>query len=133
MNFYPVVNARNMIYANFPGLADENEEVLMEHYSQTMKGFFQNVIWPDVVAVRRESGAALSCMLAPQYDYQDGSLPDSRQLKYYLKIFNEQSVETGLHGFDRSGTLPAGKLAEDQAFLTEALDSYHFSSFTQEI
>lgn len=126
---YPAVNAQSMVFAGYPSLADENREVMDTYYSRSVKQLFQEILWPGITTTLQDREFGLTCMLAPQYDYQDGSLPDSRQLKYYLKIFNERSVETGLHGFDRSGTLSAGKLAEDQAFLTEALDSYHFSSF----
>lgn len=36
---YPVVNAQTLVYANYPGVADENKEMLMERYSQSMEGF----------------------------------------------------------------------------------------------
>lgn len=126
---YPVVNARNMIYANYPGMADENEEILMEHYSQSMKGFFQNVVWPDVVAIRRESGASLSCMLAPQFDYEDSDYPDTEQFQRYMKLLNEQSAETGLSGMCLSDTPIEKKVARDSEFMQDALPTYRFTSF----
>lgn len=126
---YPVVNAQNMIYVNFPGLANENEDVLMERYSQTLEGMFQNVIWPDVVAVRRECGAALSCMLAPQFDYEDSNYPDAAQFERYMKLLNEQKAETGLSGTCLSDTPIEKKLARDYEFMQETLPSYQFTSF----
>lgn len=126
---YPVVNAQNMIYVNFPGLADENEDILMERYSQTLEGMFQNVIWPDVVAVRRESGASLSCMLAPQFDYEDSAYPDALQFERYMKLLNEQRAETGLSGTRLSDTPVEKKLAKDYEFMQEALPTYQFTSF----
>ena len=59
-----------------------------------MKQLFQEILWTGIPTPLQDREFGLTCMLAPQYDYQDGSLPDSRQLKYYLKSFNEQSVET---------------------------------------
>ncbi|MDE6882754.1 MAG: DUF2194 domain-containing protein, partial [Lachnospiraceae bacterium] len=126
---YPIVNAQNMVYTNFPGLADENEDVLLERYSQTLEVMFQNVIWPDIVAVHRESGASLSCMLAPQLDYEDSAYPDALQFERYMKLLNEQKAETGLSGTRLSDTPVGKKLASDYKFMQEALPTYKFTSF----
>lgn len=126
---YPVVNAQNLIYANYPGVANENEEMMMNRYSQSLEGFFQNVVWPDVVAVRRETGAALSCMMTPQFDYEDATDPDREQFIRYMKLLNEQRAETGLSGISRSDTPLEKKLARDHEFMQEALPTFRFTSF----
>ena len=118
---YPVVNAQTLVYANYPGVADENKEMLMERYSQSMEGFFQNVVWPDVVAVLREAGASLSCMMAPQFDYEDDAVPDVDQFIRYMKLLNEQGAETGLSGVCHSDTPLEKKAARDYEFMQEAL------------
>ena len=125
---YPVVNAQNMIYANYPGLAKENEDVLMELYSQSLEGLYQNVVWPDIVAVRRENSLALSCMLAPQLDYEDDNDPDVVQFERYMKLLNEQRAETGLSGTCHSDTPVEKKAARDYEFMKEALPTYEFTS-----
>ena len=126
---YPVVNAQNLIYANYPGLAEENDDVLMEQYSQSLEGLYQNVVWPDVVAVRREHSLALSCMLSPQLDYEDDSYPDVSQFQRYMKLLNEQRAETGLSGTCHSDTSIEKKVAKDEEFMQEALPTYQFTSF----
>lgn len=126
---YPVVNGQTFIYANFPGVANENEETMMERYSQSLEGFFQNVVWPDVVAVRREAGASLSCMMSPQYDYEDGEFPDTEQFIRYMKLLNEQGAEMGLSGTCMSDTPIEKKIARDYEFMQEALPTYYFTSF----
>lgn len=126
---YPVVNGQTFIYANYPGVANENEETMMERYSQSLVGFFQNVVWPDVVAVRREAGASLSCMMSPQYDYEDGEFPDTEQFIRYMKLLNEQGAETGLSGTCMSDTPIEKKIARDYEFMREALPTYYFTSF----
>lgn len=126
---YPVVNGQTFIYANYPGVANENEETMMERYSQSLVGFFQNVVWPDVVAVRREAGASLSCMMSPQYDYEDGEFPDTEQFIRYMKLLNEQGAETGLSGTCMSDTPIEKKIARDYEFMQEALPTYYFTSF----
>ncbi len=126
---YPVVNAQTLVYANYPGVADENKEMLMERYSQSMEGFFQNVVWPDVVAVLREAGATLSCMMAPQFDYEDDTVPDVDQFIRYMKLLNEQGAETGLSGVCHSDTPLAKKTARDYEFMQKALPTFQFTSF----
>lgn len=126
---YPVVNAQNLIYANYPGLAEENDDVMMERYSQSLEGLYQNVVWPDVVAVRREHSLALSCMLSPQLDYEDDSYPDVSQFQRYMKLLNEQRAETGLSGTCYSDTSIEKKFAKDEEFMQEALPTYQFTSF----
>lgn len=126
---YPVVNAQNMIYANYPGLADENEEFLEEHYSQSLEGLFQNVMWPDLVAVRRDNGLSLTCMLAPQFDYEDEHEPNGDQFQRYMKLLNEQRAETGLSGARISETPIEKKLAKDHEFMQRELPTYQFTSF----
>lgn len=126
---YPVVNAQNMVFANYPGLADENHEVMMERYSQSLEGLYQNVIWPDVVAVRRESGVALSCMISPQLDYEDSNDPDTVQFQRYMKLLNEQGGEAGLSGTCQSDTPLEKKIVKDYKFMQEALPTYQFTSF----
>lgn len=128
-DLYPVVNAQNLIYVNYPGLADENGEVMIERYSQSLEGFYQNVIWPEVVAVRRESGTAISCMLAPQLDYEDDKNPDGKQFERYMKLLNEQDAETGLSGACFSDTPIEKKIARDHIFMQETLPDYLFTSF----
>ncbi len=128
-DIYPVVNAQNLIYVNYPGLADENTDVMLERYSQSMAGFYQNVIWPEVVAIRRESGTAISCMLAPQLDYEDDKRPDGKQFERYMKLLNEQDAETGLSGACLSDTPLEKKIALDHEFMQEVLPDYRFTSF----
>lgn len=126
---YPVVNAQTLVYADYPGTADENRETMMERYSQSLEGFFQNVVWPDVVAVRREVGASLSCMMTPQFDYEDDELPDASQFIRYMKLLNEQGAETGLSGNCLSDTPIEKKIARDYEFMQDALPTYQFTSF----
>lgn len=126
---YPVINAQNMIYANYPGLTNENEEFLMERYSQSSEGIFQNVVWPEMVAVRRDNRLSLSCMLAPQFDYEDEKEPDGDQFQRYMKLLNEQSAETGLSGARVFKTPVERKLKKDQEFMQKELPTYRFTSF----
>ena len=125
---YPVVNAQNIVLLNYPGVADENRDVMEQYYSRSARQVFQEIVWPGVSTMLQKYPIGSTCMMTPQYDYEDDALPDGKQLLFYLKMFNEQSVETGISISGRWDTPPARKLAEDQAFFEEAAGGYDFAS-----
>lgn len=132
MNFYdiyPVVNAQNLIAANYPILAQENEEQLMEIYSRNMQGVVRDVLWPGLMTVYRRNKMGFSCMLALQMDYEDEILPDEEQLQYYMKNLNKEDTEVGLSGVNISDTTLEDKLRADDEFIQERLPDYQFTSF----
>lgn len=128
-SLYPVVNAQNLIVADYPVLAQENEEQLMNVYSRNMQGVERDILWPGIMTVYRGNRMGLSCMMAPQLDYEDDLLPDEKMLHYYMKNLNKEDTEVGLSGLSVSDTPPAEKIREDCDFLQEKLPDYEFSSF----
>lgn len=132
MNFYdiyPVINAQNLVAANYPILAQENEEQLMDIYSRNMQGVVRDVLWPGLMTVYRRNKMGFSCMLALQMDYKDEILPDEEQLQYYMKNLNKEDTEAGLSGVNISDTTLEDKLRADDAFIQERLPDYQFTSF----
>ena len=128
-SLYPVVNAQNLIVANYPGMAEENDEVLQNIYSHSMRGLFRDIIWPSIAAVYQQSNLGLSCMMAPQFDYLDDALPKQQDVAYYMKLINEQEGEMGLSGYSRSDITVKEKLESDQTFLKSEIPNYRFTSF----
>lgn len=126
---YPVLNAQNMILAGYPGLADENAEEMEQIYSRSVKMVFQEILWPSVSIALQKYDYKATCMMTPQYDYTDDNLPDGKQFKYYLKLFNEQGAETGLSGIGISDLSPAGKAEEDGRFFRDLGGGYRIASF----
>lgn len=126
---YPVVNAQNMIVTNYPGFASENNAEMRKHYGQSMAEMFRNLAWPSVVATYRQNTLGLSCMLVPQYDYEDDHFPMQTELQYYMRRLKEQSAEAGLSAESISDTDIRQKLTEDQRFMGKELSDYQFSSF----
>ncbi len=126
---YPVVNAQNLVAANYPGLSDENEDAVMRRYGKSTAELFRDTVWPAVIAVYRQNTLGLTCMLAPQFDYEDDSQPDLEQFLYYMQRLNEERAETGLSGCSVSDTPVAQKLKSDQTFMEGALPEYRFTSF----
>lgn len=125
---YPVVNAQNMVIANYPGLASENNEKMQELYNRTQEEVFRDIAWPSIAAISEKSGMYLSCMLAPQFDYGDGQLPDAKELTYYLKLMKERKAEAGLSTSQVSSVPLEEKLKEDQEFLSQNVQGYTFQS-----
>lgn len=128
-DLYPVVNAQNLVAANFPILAQENEGQLMEVYSRDMQGVMRDVLWPGIMTVYRQNRMGLSCMLALQMDYGDEILPDGEQFAYYMKNLNKEDAEAGISGVNLSGTPLGEKLEADSRFAAERLPDYQFTSF----
>lgn len=125
---YPVVNAQNLVVANYPGLAAENGDDLMLYYSMPMRGLYQDVLWPDFTAVYHRGGLGLTCMMSVQFDYSDSRQPDQERLVYYMKLINELGAEAGLSSYCVSDTPVAQRLSEDFAFLNEAGLDYPYTS-----
>lgn len=129
---YPVVNAQNMVVANYPVLTSENNETMMEYYSRTGKEVFRDIVWPGVAAVASRSNLKLSCMLAPKLDYDSKEQPDEEELIYYLKLMKEQNSEAGLSAIQVSELSPRAKITEDMDFLEQSLRNYRFQSLYAE-
>lgn len=125
---YPVINAQNMIFANYPGLADENSEEMTKRYGRTMSEMMRYNAWPAIVSVYQKSTMGMTCMLAPQYDYEDDNYPNQSDFLYYMKRLNEQKVEVGLSALSVSDTPLEKKLGEDARLMEETIPGYRFSS-----
>ena len=80
---YPVVNAQNLSMINFPVFADENNEQMMELYSQSITGMTRDIMWPSLISIVEKGGLKMTCFMQPQADYTDGVQPDSRNLVFY--------------------------------------------------
>ncbi len=128
-DIYPVVNAQNMLIVNYPSLASENEEEMRRRYGQSMSDVLWNIAWPSVISAYRKNTLGLSCMITPQYDYEEDNIPSQTNLEFYMKRIKEQSAETGLSGESVSDTPVGQKLQEDWRFMNKALPSYKFTSF----
>lgn len=126
---YPVVNAQNLVAVNYPGLSLENDTAIQETYEQNLGRLFRDRVWPVFIAAYRQNTLGLTCMLAPQFDYEDENLPKQDQLLYYMKMINEESGEVGLSGDRVSDTSLEQKLLEDRWFMEGTLPDYQFTSF----
>ena len=130
---YPVVNAQNLSMINFPVFADENNEQMMELYSQSITGMARDIMWPSLISIVEKGGLKMTCFMHPQTDYEDGIEPTSRDLVFYLKQMKEQNAEAGLSlQYKNAGSL-RDKLNQDAEFFRKADSSYKYgAAYTEE-
>ena len=115
-DIYPVVNAQNLVAADMPAFSSENEEKMQELYAQSASAVYREIIWPSLVALQETTDAKLTCMVTPQFTYDDAQKPDGSAVAYYLKQLKEQNGELGWSATNRSDLSVADKLAIDKPF-----------------
>ena len=130
---YPVVNAQNLSMINFPVFADENNEQMMELYSQSITGMARDIMWPSLISIVEKGGLKMTCFMQPQTNYEDGIEPTSRDLVFYLKQMKEQNAEAGLSLQYKKAESLRDKLNQDAEFFRKADSSYKYgAAYTEE-
>lgn len=130
---YPVVNAQNLSMINFPVFADENNEQMMELYSQSITGMARDIMWPSLISIVEKGGLKMSCFMQPQINYEDGIEPTSKNLVFYLKQMKEQNAEAGLSLQYKNAESLRDKLNQDAEFFRKADSSYKYgAAYTEE-
>lgn len=130
---YPVVNAQNLSMINFPVFADENNEQMMELYSQSITGMARDIMWPSFISIVEKGGLKMTCFMQPQTNYEDGIEPTSRDLVFYLKQMKEQNAEAGLSLQYKNAESLRDKLNQDAEFFRKADSSYKYgAAYTEE-
>ena len=130
---YPVVNAQNLSMINFPVFADENNEQMMELYSQSITGMARDIMWPSLISIVEKGGLKMSCFMQPQTNYEDGIEPTSKDLVFYLKQMKEQNAEAGLSMQYKNAESLRDKLNQDAEFFRKADSSYKYgAAYTEE-
>lgn len=130
---YPVVNAQNLSMINFPVFADENNEQMMELYSQSITGMARDIMWPSLISIVEKGGLKMTCFMQPQTNYEDGIEPTSRDLVFYLKQMKEQNAEAGLSLQYKNAESLRDKLNQDAEFFRKVDSSYKYgAAYTEE-
>lgn len=130
---YPVVNVQNLSMINFPVFADENNEQMMELYSQSITGMARDIMWPSLISIVEKGGLKMTCFMQPQTNYEDGIEPTSRDLVFYLKQMKEQNAEAGLSLQYKNAESLRDKLNQDAEFFRKADSSYKYgAAYTEE-
>ncbi len=119
---YPVVNAQNIVIANFPGFAEENADKIMELYSRGPGQTFQDVMWPSIASMASTNNIKLSCLFNPQFDYTDENYPAAEPVEFYLRQLKQINAEAGYSLKYKETVDYQTVLKEDEGFF-DILDS----------
>ena len=125
---YPVLDAQVLTVANYPGLANENREIMYDRFSGDLTQIGRDLVFPQLMATADQTGFVMSCMLQTQYDYQDSNYPKVDAFKDYKKLMKQAGAEMGL-SLDRTGNISVTqKLEEDNQFMKMAGTKYQFGA-----
>ncbi len=125
-DIYEVINADVLSLVNFPCMAEEDTEEIIDRYNRSLQGMFRNLIWPSVISVNEESGFTLTSFMSVQYNYFDSHEADVDNYIYYLMQLKEQGAEAGL-SFEPVKTVSIpDKMASDDFFLTNSGIDYRY-------
>jgi len=125
---YPVVNSQVMTAANFPGMADENTQEITSRYGKGQAALNRDLLWPSLESMALNNNFPMSCFLMPQYDYSDGTEPDSSLITYYLKLMSEQGAEAGVSLQHAPDISLADKWERDSEFLSQEAEDYQYAA-----
>lgn len=128
---YPVVNAQNIVIANYPGFADENKDKMLELYSRTPDMVFQDVMWPSIASMSTNGNLRLTCFFNPQYDYKDEREPSGTYVPFYLQQLKQLDSEAGISVKYKDNNLE-DVLKKDAAFLQSLKSEYLYTALYAE-
>lgn len=130
---YPVVNAQNVLIANYPGFSNENADNLMEIYSRNPQMVFQDVMWPSISSMANTNELKLTCFFNPQYDYSDENHPSADLVPFYLQQLKQINAEAGYSLKYKSKTDLQTVLKEDNLFFESLNSGYDYRTmYTEE-
>ncbi len=125
---YPIVNAHNVMVADYPGFAPENEEKIQELYGRGSQAVMRDVMWPGVSAMASRNKLKLTCFISPQYDYEDEVEPSAEEADFYLQQMNEIGAEAGKSLVYGEGAAFSEKLKRDQNFYRQMPQTYCYAA-----
>lgn len=125
---YPIVNANNIVFADFPYLTNENSEALKKIYSRDAEGFQRDIAWPGIISMATRSDFCMTCFLSDRYDYDYPEETSGDETRFYLQQMKELDAEAG-RALDYKGNISLEEKAERSRnyYLNEGIN-YRFRS-----
>ena len=127
-SIYPVVNARVFSLGNYPILTDENNDLMLEKYGDTLTNTEKDVVLPMLTSLSTNSGILTTCFMSPRYNYNERLKPQNGELTYYLDMLFEMDGELGLSGMREGNRTLAGKLKDAEDYYTADNQIYNIAS-----
>ncbi len=125
---YPIVNAQNIMIANFPNFSGENAEEIQRLYSRSPQMVYKDLMWPSISAMTETNDLKLTCFFNPQYDYQDGLEPVRSEVEFYLKQLKELRSEAGMALKYRENSTFEEMLQKDADFYASLESNYQYQA-----
>ena len=125
---YPVVNANNVVVADFPYLSEENAEKIKSLYSRSVEAFQKDIVWPGIISMATRSEFSMTCFMADRYDYSLIEKANKEAVKFYLQQMKEHYAEAG-RSLNYTGDITLAQKAEySRKYYTDAGFNYQFRS-----
>lgn len=125
---YPVVNAQNLVIADFAGLSSEFDDKMMDEYTRSQKAVYQDLIWPSLSSIYTNSTDKPTFFISPRLDYSDDGEADGEKLIYYMKLIKEADAESGMTLSQSSEIDLSKKIDEDKSVFNKYISGYEFTS-----
>lgn len=125
---YPVVNAQNLLLANYPEFSEENTETMMEVYSRSSGSVQQDIVWPTVLTTVKRDQWKITGFFLPRYDYREEAEQSVKKVPFYLQQFREIDAEAGISLEHHAGTALEEKLEKDEEFYESVNNQYEYSA-----
>lgn len=127
-DLYPVINARTVSLKDFPLLAEENTDVLMDAYSRTSLSLARDQLWPNIAMILQNYGKSWNFFLSVRLNYSENGYIDRDMLRFYRQETEKARGAMGLSTASVSNTPLSDILADDRSFLESGMPGYVFTA-----
>lgn len=115
-SIHPVVNAQNVVLADFPKLSPENAAEIERIYSRNPQAVLRDIIWPGIVSMAKTDNLKLTCLFSTKYSYEDSAVPSGSDVQFYLQQMKEIDAEAGVSLVHDESVSSEQKLQYDKEF-----------------
>lgn len=119
-SIYPVVNARNMVTANFPNVSKENDNVLNQKYSMSAWLFSRDFLWNNIGRIYDECGDVQVYAAMPQLSVNEEKTGNFELFSWYAQQIKKNKGQM-LYSLDYEGNADDKKIVD---FLTDGFEKF---------
>ena len=123
---YPVVNANNVVFSDFPYFSEENSEKIKSIYSRSTNYFQKDIVWPGVISMAANREFIMTCFMSDRYDYENESDINIHEVKFYLQQLKEHKAEAGISLDHKGDVTLSDKIKDSRDFYKKAGIGYQF-------
>lgn len=125
---YPVMNSQSVIVADYPTLANENNDIMKDIYNRSNDAVLRDIVLPGLMSMTSRNDMKVTCFIQTKYDYTTDSQPSGKQFKFYLTQLKEADAEAG-RSLDYFGYIPIEEKAKlDDRFYESMNFDYRFGA-----